>query len=122
MDKRERKHDWWEVVAPHPLEDVRPCDLVVCRECGAVRHVGDLDLETRSTGVFSESVEGVFCPGCGQRLFDRKSWNEHRQEQEVWDDEQAERWTREAEEDLKEEKRSKRSRPPAVAVAEGESA
>ena len=108
MSEHQREHDPWKVLPPLRLEEVRPCDLVICGECKAVRHVGDLDVEKRSPGVFENEVEGVFCPGCGQLLFDRKSWIAHKVEQGLWDERQGE-GTKEAE--------RSRSVPLAVAAA-----
>jgi hypothetical protein len=90
MSEHEREHDPWKVLSPFRLEEVRPCDLVVCRECKAVRYVGDLDLTKRSPGMFEDEIEGVFCPGCGQLIFDRKGWIAHKVEQGLWDERQGE--------------------------------
>lgn len=90
MSENERKNDPWKALPPFELEDVRPCDLVVCRECHAVRHVGELALEKRSPGLFEDDVEGVFCPGCNQLLFGAKAWLDHRVKQELWDNRKAE--------------------------------
>lgn len=81
-DKPENR---WTLAPPLRLEDVRPCDLVICHNCGGVRYVGNLDLESRSPGLFEQSVKGVWCPGCDQLLFDEASWIEHRLEQREYD-------------------------------------
>ena len=111
----ERKHDKWKVAAPIRIDGAgdevpRPCDLVVCPECLAVRYIGRAQLEDRVSEVrlFNDSkVRGVFCPGCDQMLFDEKGWIEHRAEQRQYDNEQKR---------LK-EGGAKRSGPPEVAAA-----
>ncbi len=111
----ERKHDQWKVAAPIRIDGAgdevpRPCDLVVCPECLAVRYIGRAQLEDRvkEARIFdSIKVRGVFCPGCDQMLFDEQSWIEHRAEQRQYDNEQKR---------LK-EGGAKRSGPPGVAAA-----
>jgi hypothetical protein len=86
----ERKHDQWKVARPIRLDGAgeevpRPCDLVICPECLAVRYIGRAQLEERER--FFDTVRGVFCPGCDQLLFDEQSWIEHRAEQRQYDNE-----------------------------------
>lgn len=81
----EKPDSRWTLALPLRLESVRPCDLVICRNCGGVRYVGNLDLVSRSPGLFEDSVKGVWCPGCDQLLFDEASWLEHRVEQREYD-------------------------------------
>ncbi len=94
----ERKHDQWAPAPPIRIDRVgedggpRPCDLVVCPECLAVRYIGGLQLEDRvkqEEALFQkeERVKGVFCPGCDQLLFDEDAWIEHRAEQRQYDNE-----------------------------------
>lgn len=88
----ERKHDQWKVVAPIRLDGAgeevpRPCDLVVCPECLAVRYIGRAQVEEREPAFSFEAVRGVFCPGCDQLLFDEEGWIEHRAEQRQYDSE-----------------------------------
>jgi len=111
----ERKHDKWKVAAPIRIDGAgdeapRPCDLVVCPECLAVRYIGRAQLEdrVREARLFTDDrVRGVFCPGCDQMLFDESGWLDHRAEQRQYDNEQKR---------LK-EGGAKRSGPLAVAAA-----
>ena len=112
----ERKHDKWKIAAPIRIDGAgdevpRPCDLIVCPECLAVRYIGRAQLEDRVREARlltpDDKVRGVFCPGCDQLLFDEKGWMEHRAEQRQYDNEQKR---------LKEGS-AKRSGPPGVAAA-----
>jgi hypothetical protein len=86
----ERKHDQWNVATPIRLDGAgeevpRPCDLIICPECLAVRYIGRAQLESRDR--FFDTVKGVYCPGCDQLLFDEQGWIEHRAEQRQYDNE-----------------------------------
>jgi len=110
----QRKHDQWKVANPIRLDGAgnevpRPCDLIICPECLAVRYIGSAQLETRSPGIIDKDVTGVFCPGCDQLLFDEAAWVEHRAEQKQYDNEVRRR---------KEGERNQRSDPLGVAAAE----
>jgi hypothetical protein len=68
---------------------MRPCDLVVCGECLAVRYIGTAKLEIREAPGWNlmggEEVIGVFCPGCDQLLYDAAGWEAHRVLQRHYD-------------------------------------
>jgi len=89
----QRKHDQFEVAPPLRLDGAgeeipRPCDLVICPECLAVRYIGRSELETRRHGVFESSeTKGVFCPGCDQLLFTEETWIQHLAERRYYDNE-----------------------------------
>lgn len=114
----ERKHDKWKVARPIRLdgggEEVpRPCDLIICPECLAVRYIGRAKLEERvKEWAFPPNnvVKGVFCPGCDQLLFDEEAWIEHRAEQRQYDNEHKR---------LEVEGSAKQSGPLGVAAAVG---
>jgi hypothetical protein len=77
------------VQPPRSLVGIPSVDLVVCPTCQTVVSLDEIeDLQNREVAedtiaaLFRESpgvVAGVFCPnpGCGQRLFDDKSWIQH---------------------------------------------
>lgn len=91
----QRKHNQWERAEPIRIDGAgeevpRPCDLVVCPECLAVRYIGRANLESRTfdASLFTEkTAKGVFCPGCDQLLFDEESWIEHLAERKHYDNE-----------------------------------
>jgi hypothetical protein len=108
MSKRD---DPWMLRPPLRLDGVgeevpRPCDLVVCPRCLAVRYIGRAQFEVRTKPGFSgEKVRGVFCPGCDQLLFDENSWTDHLADRKVYDR-------------GKESERAKRLGPPQVGAVE----
>lgn len=122
----DRKHDPWELAKPIVIdgedeEAVRPCDLIVCPECLAVRYIGGAQPEerVRTPASFMRGavmVRGVFCPGCGQLLFDEESWIEHRTRRALYDQRRADDEQGRAEEEQrqaeKEERREDEARRP----------
>ena len=108
MSKRD---DPWTLRAPLRLDGAgeevpRPCDLVVCLRCLAVRYIGRVQFEVRTKpGFAGEKVRGVYCPGCDQLLFDENSWTDHLADRKVYDR-------------GKEAERAKRLGPPSVGAAE----
>lgn len=87
-------------------EATRPCDLVVCPRCLAVRYIGLAQLEERTPpGFGAKKVRGVFCPGCDQLLFDQNSWADHLADRKIFDR-------------AKEAERAKRLGPPSVGTVQ----
>ena len=113
----DKPEDRWKLAPPLRLDGARPCDLVICLRCGGIRYVGNLDLETRTPGLFYDPIKGVWCPGCDQLLYDEASWMEHRLEQREYDREVARR----KEERVERSDPQLRAAPPRAAdVVEGE--
>ena len=107
-----KKDDPWELRPPIRLDGAgdevpRPCDLIVCPRCLAVRYIGRVQLEERTKEWTLDKVRGVFCPGCDQLLFTEESWTEHLADRKVYDRQ-------------KEAERAKRQGPPHVGAVEVE--
>lgn len=106
-----KKDDPWVLRPPIRLDGAgdevpRPCDLIVCPRCLAVRYIGRVQLEERTKELF-DKVRGAFCPGCDQLLFTEESWTEHLADRKVYDRQ-------------KEAERAKRQGPPHVGAVEVE--
>jgi len=76
------------VMKPIPADEIRSIDFVGCPRCNVMIHlhgVEETEIREFEEDDDVEDVEGVFCPSCDQRLFDRKGWINHLADRVAYD-------------------------------------